>query len=45
VKVARQYGKDRIVGKALEKFANVGDPEGTFEAGANLLQTFGKTQS
>ncbi len=42
VQVARQRGERRVIGKPLEQFADVGDPEGPLEAGANVIPTLGK---
>ncbi len=36
--------KRGVVGEPLEKFADVGDPEGALEAGANFLPTIGEAQ-
>ena len=43
VQVARQHGEDGVVREPLEKLADVGDPEGTLEPGANFLQAFGES--
>ena len=34
VEIAREGGESGVIGEALEEFADVGDPEGTLEAGA-----------
>ena len=44
VQIARQRSERRIIGKPLEQLADVGDPEGTLEAGANVAPTLGKAQ-
>ncbi len=36
--------KGTVVRKTLEDLADIGDPEGRFEAGTNLLQAVGKCQ-
>src|SRR6266566_2226547 len=42
VKIPRKRGEGGVIGESLEEFADVRDPEGTLEAGANLMQAFGK---
>ncbi len=42
VQIARQRGEGRIVREALEELADVGDPEGPLEAGANVVPTLGE---
>jgi hypothetical protein len=37
--------KSAVVGKAFEYFGDVCDPEGPFEASADLVEAFGKGQS
>ena len=44
VQIARQRGEGRVIGKPLEQLADVGDPEGTLEAGANVAPTLRKAQ-
>ncbi len=44
VQIARQRRERRVVGKPLEQLADVGDPERTLEAGANVVPTLGKAQ-
>jgi hypothetical protein len=43
MKVASERGESGIVGKAFKQFGDVGDPEGTLEAGADLVETLGET--
>src|ERR1700690_3999718 len=44
MQVPHEHGKNCIVRKAFEDLADVRDPEGPFETGANLLQAFGEGQ-
>jgi hypothetical protein len=44
MQVAHEDGKNCIVGKAFEDLADVGDPEGAFETGSDLLQASGEGQ-
>ena len=43
-RVARQRGEGRVVGKALEQLADVGDPERPLEADANVVPPLRKAQ-
>ena len=45
LQVQGERSKGSVVGKTFENLADVRDPEGSFEAGADLLETFGKGQS
>jgi hypothetical protein len=38
VQIPGQDGKHGVVGKPLEQLADVGDPEGAFESGADFLE-------
>src|ERR1700747_1298268 len=42
---ARDRGEGGVVREPLKEFADVRDPEGAFEAGANLGEAFGKGQA
>ena len=42
VQITRQGSEGGVVGKALKKFANVGDPEGALKACANVLEALAK---
>ena len=44
LQIESKGGKGTIVRKTLKDLADIGDPEGRLEAGADLLQTFGKCQ-
>ena len=44
MQVARERCKGRVVGKPLEQFADVGDPEGPLKSGANFAEALGKIQ-
>jgi hypothetical protein len=44
MQIAGERCERRVVGKALEEFADVSDPEGPLKAGANLVQAIGKGQ-
>ena len=45
VQVAREHGEYRVVGKPLEKLADIGDPEWALESGANLVESFREGQN
>ena len=45
VQVASQNGKHGIIGKPLEKLADVGNPERTFEPGADFFEALREGQS
>src|ERR1019366_1953676 len=45
MQIARQRGERRIIRKALEQLADVGDPEGALEAHANVAPTLRKAQN
>ncbi len=42
MEVQRERGKGAVVGKALEDFADVRDPEGPLEAVADFLEALGE---
>jgi hypothetical protein len=44
LQVQGKRSESAVVRKALEDLADIRDPEGTLEAGADLMQAFGKTQ-
>src|SRR5205807_131814 len=44
MKITGQRCKRGIVGKPLEQFTDIGDPEGTLESGTNLMEAFGKAR-
>src|SRR5258708_652508 len=43
VKVARQRGEHRVVGKTLEELRDVSDPEGPLETGRYLVEALAET--
>src|SRR5439155_16705424 len=43
VEIVGESGECAVVGEALEDFRDVGDPEGTVEAGAYFVEPLGKT--
>jgi hypothetical protein len=43
MKIASERGESGIVGKTFKEFRNVGDPEGTLEAGSYLMKTLAET--
>src|SRR2546425_215232 len=45
VEIVGEGGKCAVVGEALEDFRDVGDPEGTVEAGSYLVETLAETHS
>jgi hypothetical protein len=45
MEISRQRGEGRVVGKPLEQLADVGDPEWTLEAHANVAPTLRKAQN
>ena len=45
MKIAGQRRERGIVGEPFKEFADIGDPERTLEAGANLAQSFGKIRN
>src|ERR1019366_2863852 len=45
MEIARQRSEGRVIGKPFEQLADVGDPEGTLEAGANVAPTLRKAQN
>ena len=44
LQVESQRRERAVVGEALENFGDVGDPEGTLEAGANFMQALRNVQ-
>ncbi len=42
VQVTRERGERRVVGEPLEEFADVGDPEGPFETGTDIVAALGQ---
>jgi len=44
VKITGERRESCVVGKPLEKLADIGDPERTLETRANFMQAFGKVQ-
>src|SRR5208282_3949876 len=45
LQVQSERSEGPVVGKTFENLADVGNPEGLFEAGADLVKTFGKGQA
>ncbi len=45
MQIASEGREGRVIGEPLKQFADVRNPEGPFEAGPNLVETFGKGQS
>jgi hypothetical protein len=44
VQVTGQRGKCRVIGKPLKELGDIGDPEGPFKTGFDLMQPFRKGQ-
>jgi hypothetical protein len=45
MQVARYHRERRVIGQALKKLSNVGDPERPLKSGLDFAQTLGKRQA